>query len=143
MPFDDLIREVDRLTGEDFFKEPVLFQIGPGTYEPKHGEFFKFHPNLDAEIAEASLVIGHGGTGTTLGLMDANKAFLSVANTAGADDHQSEFLRVLEAKCGIVWTDDMGQIGALCEKARSKPYKPLAAAKVADAITRYLRDNRP
>ena len=138
MPFDELVREVDRLAGEDFFGEPVLFQTGQGQYLPQHGEHFRFRPSLDELIAQASLVIGHGGTGTTLGLMNANRPFLSVANKAGADDHQSEFLAVLEKKCGIVWTNDVKRIAALCERARSRPYTALNAPKLADVISHYL-----
>jgi len=142
IPFDDLIRETDRLAGEGFFAEPVLFQTGTGTYQPVNGEFFPFRKSLDETIAEASFVIGHGGTGTTLGLMAAGKPFLSVANPAGADNHQAEFLEVLEKKCGIVWTADIGRIAALCDRARAKPYKPLAAPKLANAILAFI-ESRP
>lgn len=140
LPFDDLTREVDRLAGNDFFREQVVFQIGHGTYEPQHGEFFKFRPNLDGLIEEASFVIGHGGTGTVLHLMKSHKAFLCVANPAGADDHQSEFLEVLERKCGIVWTQDVRRISELYERARRRPYTPLEMPRLAEAISRYLNE---
>ncbi len=125
LPFDDLIKLIDGLVERGEINEPVRCQIGPGSYEPRHCEWFRFKPDLQAEIDAASLVIGHGGTGTVTGLLAAGKHFVAVANPAGADDHQRDFLQHLSQANPFLWTDRLDALPALMAQART--FHPEAA----------------
>ena len=76
--FDDLVRAVDddkvlRRLGDMGFGR-VLFQIGKGEYTPRSPvsaalltvEFYRFKPNLKADMAEAQLIITHAGAGSIM-----------------------------------------------------------------------------
>jgi len=119
LPFDALIRFVDGMVERGEIAELVHCQIGPGAYEPQRCEWFRFKPTLHAEIVNASLVIGHGGTGTVTGLLGAGKPFVAVANPAGADNHQRDFLDRLSQVSPFLWTDRLDALPALIEQAKT------------------------
>ena len=62
LPFDRLIKTMDRWVGETGFKE-VFAQIGNASYVPNNMKFCKFCPVKDYRdlIAGADLIIGHVG----------------------------------------------------------------------------------
>lgn len=140
LPFDDLVRAVDALAGKGAITEPVVCQIGPGAYEPRHCEYFRFKPNVDEYIEQAALVIGHGGTGTVTGLLAARKPFVAVANPLGAGNHQAEFLDRLSRRVAFLWTADLAQLPELIAKAAG--FEPAAhgGERLTDDLRRYLAD---
>ncbi len=86
--FDELIREVDLDVGEGRIINKVIMQIGyGGSYEPVHCEYFRSSPGLDAYYKRADLVIGHGGTGTTLEVLERGLRLISVSNPNLSDNH--------------------------------------------------------
>lgn len=117
LAFDSLIECVDKMVERGQLHEPVRCQIGVGKYEPRHCEWFRFQPDIASEIAAASLVIGHGGTGTVTGLLHCGKPFVAVANPAAAHDHQRDFLRKLSATLPLVWTDRLEDLPARLQEA--------------------------
>jgi beta-1,4-N-acetylglucosaminyltransferase len=138
LPFDDLVRAVDRLAAQGALAEPVLCQIGHGQYVPGHCEHFRFKPNLDEETGRASLVIGHGGTGTVTGLLSSGKPFIAVANPLGAHDHQRQFLARLCKVVDFLWTADLSELPALIERARSFRPQSATAERLTEDLKRYL-----
>ena len=72
--------------------EPVVFQIGDGYYEPTQGEWFRFRPSVEELMAEASLVVAHGGFGTTIEVLQSGTPLVSVPNPDRYDDHQEAIL---------------------------------------------------
>ena len=138
LPFDDLIRFIDGMVERGEITEAVRCQIGPGTYEPKHCEWFRFKPELQAEIENASLVIGHGGTGTVTGLLGAGKHFVAVANPAGADDHQRDFLHHLSQANPFLWTDRLDALPALMAQARTFRSEAAPHQRLVDDLTPFL-----
>lgn len=139
LPFDDLIRFIDCMVERGEIAEPVRCQIGPGTYEPKHCEWFHFKPGLQADLDAASLVIGHGGTGTVTGLLAARKPFVAVANPAGADDHQRDFLHHLSQANPFLWTDRLDALPALMSQARTFHADAMPHQRLIDDLTPFLR----
>lgn len=114
--FDPLIQAVDALAIEGRLADSVLFQIGSGRYEPRGGEFFRFKPSIDHELASADLVITHGGI-TVLSLLASRKRFVAVANTALADNHQSRYLELLGNRSSMIWTDCVDNLSVLVDRA--------------------------
>jgi beta-1,4-N-acetylglucosaminyltransferase len=140
MPFDELIEAMDRLTAQGSLLEPVVCQIGNGRYEPGHCEYFRFKPSLAALTREASLVIGHGGTGTVLSLLAERKPFIAVVNPRGANDHQGQFLERLSRVVSILWTRDFGDLPALIERAREFKVEAMIQECLADDLRKFLQE---
>jgi beta-1,4-N-acetylglucosaminyltransferase len=125
--FDDLIECVDKMVKRGELPPPVCCQIGAGKYEPRHCDWFRFKPDIAAQLDAASLVIGHGGTGTVTSLVRLGKPFVAVANPAAAGEHQRDFLASLAETMPIVWTDRLEDLPECIQRARNRvapPYQP-------------------
>ncbi len=142
LPFDDLVQAVDRLAAEGLLTEPVLCQIGHGQYVPQHCEHFRFKPNLEEEVGRASLVIGHGGTGTVTGLLASGKPFIAVANPLGANDHQRQFLGRLCKVVEFLWTADLSELPVLIERAGTFLPKAVTGIRLTDDLRQFLLQTR-
>ena len=123
--FDDLLRAVDALAPT--LGEPVIFQIGQGVYEPKHGDWFRFAPDISTYIADASLVIAHGGFGTTVDVLYAGTPLVSVPNPDRFDKHQEQILRKFGAENYLIPCFQLDDLPAAIQAARTtslRPYQP-------------------
>lgn len=139
LTFDDLIQAVDELAAANVFGEPVICQIGQGSYLPQHCEYFKFQKNLDEYVDRASLVICHGGTGSTLEMLIKQKRFVAVANPKGADNHQAQFLAKLAQQTPVIWVADLAELPTKINQARQGDLKPTdTLPHLADDLLAYL-----
>jgi len=120
--FDDLVRAVDALAPG--LGEPVVFQIGQGFYEPKHGEWFRFQPDISAYIEKASLVIAHGGFGATIEALYAGVPLVSAPNPDRFDKHQEQIIRRFAAEGYLVPCFHLDELPQAIEKARTVPLRP-------------------
>ena len=77
MPFDRLIRLVDRWASENPDVE-MFAQIGESDYQPKHLEFARIlsRAAFDAYLGQCSAVAAHAGTGTIIQSLLAGKPLL-------------------------------------------------------------------
>jgi UDP-N-acetylglucosamine transferase subunit ALG13 len=120
--FDPLVQAMDALApGLD---EPVIFQIGQGIYEPAHGEWFRFRSSIEDLVAEASLVVAHGGFGTTIEVLQSGAPLVSVPNPDRYDQHQEAILRRFEADGYLVACYDLAGLENAIARARTEPSKP-------------------
>ncbi|SMC26272.1 UDP-N-acetylglucosamine transferase subunit ALG13 [Desulfacinum hydrothermale DSM 13146] len=142
LPFDDLIRQVDRLVERGEIHEPVVCQIGTGSYRPRHCQYFDFQPTLDPWYQEASVVVAHGGTGTVLELLGLQKPFVAVANPRAVDDHQVQFLRKLESVGSVLWCRDLEKLPAYLLEAPGHRAQGLPYCSLARHLMERLEDNR-
>ncbi|RMB04387.1 glycosyltransferase [Eilatimonas milleporae] len=121
LPFDALVAEADRLAGLGVFSSPLTCQIGNGTYEPQHGDFFRYSKNIRSLIRDADLVILHGGM-TVYECLMFGTPFITFPNRTVADDHQYHFLEKLSSVLPVNWSPDPGDLEA-CYKRRDR-YRP-------------------
>jgi len=106
--FDELIEEIDILVARGIIKDNVICQIGCGTYIPTHVcEWLRYTNEVEKIISQAELVIGHGGTGTTLVPLRLNTRFIGVVNRSLADNHQLEFLEAMKKNGFIEYCEDV------------------------------------
>lgn len=138
MPFDALIRAMDDIASGPVGQEEIICQIGSGQYIPQHCEHFRYTPKIEEFIGRASLVIGHGGTGTVLGLLSSGRPFIAVANPSGADDHQAQFLTRMEQMATILWTRDLNQLPKLITKARTHQVESRPGLRLADDLIDFI-----
>jgi UDP-N-acetylglucosamine transferase subunit ALG13 len=138
LPFDDLIAAVDRLVETGAITEPVTCQIGHGNYVPLHCEHFGFTAQIDDYLDRASLVVGHGGTGTVTGLLASGKPFVVVANPLGAGNHQAQFLARLSELVSFLWTADVAELGDLIRRARHFTPSGAPGKRLTEDLRRFL-----
>lgn len=101
--FDQLIKHVDRLLSRDKFE--VVIQFGNGSYEPRNHESFRLAPSIKEYIANADIIISHGGTGSLLEVLNMGKPLIAVPNPNVMDNHQYEFVHFLEQQGMLACVD--------------------------------------
>lgn len=116
----------------------VVCQIGDGTYKPRHCEYFRFKPSLEEDVRGASLVIGHGGTGTVTGLLASGKPFVAVPNPFVVHNHQEQFLARLSKEFRFLWTADLSELPRLIEQARTFTPKAASGKRLTTDLAQFL-----
>ncbi|MBC7232665.1 MAG: glycosyltransferase [Chloroflexi bacterium] len=136
--FDALIEKMDYLAPS--LDEPIIMQIGLGSYKPKHGNFFAFAPSLDEYYEQADLVIAHGGLGTIVEALERGKKLICVVNPTTYDQHQEHLLRVFAAQNYLLWCKDLEHLEEAIQQAKMTqftPYQP-PECHIHEVITEYL-----
>ena len=123
--FDRLVRAVDELRADETIREPVFVQTGYCTFEPNHCEHSKFVPfkRMKEMMAQADVVITHGGPSSFIEAMAAGKVPVVVPRRSDlaehVNDHQADFVRIVaERQGGIVPVYDMTDLPQGIELAR-------------------------
>jgi UDP-N-acetylglucosamine transferase subunit ALG13 len=97
LPFDRLLREIERITVED----EVLVQHGPSQIKPRNASCVPFmhFAELERTVASARVVITHAGAGSILLSLMNGKRPIVVPRIARygevVDDHQEHFAQRL------------------------------------------------
>lgn len=98
--FTRLIKRMDEIAGK--LDEEVVMQIGTVPYEPQNAKYFRYtsyQENLSF-FQRASLVVGHGGTGTILNALKFQTPIIVVPRRhhlgEHVDDHQVEMAQKIE-----------------------------------------------
>lgn len=98
-PFDRLVSCIDELKGNGIIEDDVIIQTGYSTYEPKHCQWSKLLPysEMVKNIAEARIVITHGGPSSFIMPLQIGKIPIVVPRQAQygehVNDHQLLFAR--------------------------------------------------
>jgi len=113
--FTRLIVKMDEIAGK--IEEEVVMQIGSIEYVPKHAQSFRYTNFADAlsYFQKASLVVGHGGTGTILNALRFRVPLIVVPRRIqfgelDRDDHQLEIAQQLDGHVLIAIVYDVGQL---------------------------------
>lgn len=123
--FDRLVRAVDELRADGNVDELVFVQTGYCTYEPTHCEHSKFVPfkKMKEMMADADVVVTHGGPSSFIEAMAAGKVPVVVPRRGDlgehVNDHQADFVRIVaERQGGIVPVYDTVDLSQAIERAR-------------------------
>lgn len=140
-PFDSLVQAIDRIAPQ--LDEPVVVQTGASTYVPKHCEHFAFAPDINHYIEQASMVVCHGGAGSSFEILGSGKPLVSVENRAVNDSHQWDLLQTLDAAGYIVWCRDLSMLGECMQHARAQPLRKYTppGCTIHEEIFRFLDTN--
>ena len=94
-PFDSLIKATDEQISNQ--KHAVICQIASGRYSPKNHSYFTHSETFQEFVAQADLVITHGGAATIFELLEQSKKIVVVPNLVRIDKHQLELAKYIEA----------------------------------------------
>ena len=129
--FDALVRVIDSdacleaLLRRGFRR--VVIQLGTGTHVPARDayagegagggriaiEHFRHSPSLAQHIADAGLVISHGGAGTIMEVLRARTPLVAVINGKLMGNHQAELGGELAARGHLICTTPKKLVSAL------------------------------
>lgn len=115
--FDELVKAVDQLAPS--LQAKGIMQIGEGQYTPVNWPYFRFDASLDSYYEQASLVIAHGGSGTTTEVLSRNLPLVSVSNPDRYDNHQDDLLSALAEGRYLVWCRELGDLKQAIETAQT------------------------
>lgn len=119
-PFNRLVEYMDKLKGSGAVSESVVIQTGFSTYEPEHCIWKKLFPyqEMVQNVAEASIVITHGGPSSFIMPLQIGKTPIVVPRlkqyNEHVNDHQLTFAKAVEARMGtIIVVEDIGRLGSV------------------------------
>ena len=137
--FDGLTRAIDRAVGDGRIADEVILQIGHGgSYRPEHCRYFRAAPTIEPFERAADLIIGHGGTGTTLEILLMGKPLMSVSNPMMQDNHQHEFLEALEGMGLVTYCRDVDTLPeVIARKPKEPPTLPAISSLALELQARF------
>jgi beta-1,4-N-acetylglucosaminyltransferase len=139
--FDPLIKQMDELAPE--LGHEVVMQIGMGQYAPKNARHFRFAPSLDPYLAQADLIVGHGGLGTIVEALEQGKKLVCVVNPTTYDRHQEHLLRLFAAQNHLVWCQELADLSQAIRQAQQTqltPYRP-PECHIHEVIEQFLSNS--
>jgi beta-1,4-N-acetylglucosaminyltransferase len=140
--FDNLVEAVDKMAPS--IKEKIIIQTGTSTHIPQNCDYFDFKPNLKQYIQKASIVISHGGAGTSFEILTVGKKLISVENPDVNDSHQWDLLSKLEEEGYVIWCKDLHDLPKIIKKAKKMKFKKYIPPKceIHHVIQRFLEEKR-
>jgi UDP-N-acetylglucosamine transferase subunit ALG13 len=106
--FDRLVKSVDCLIESGVIRQDVFIQTGYSSYKPRFCEYKDFirFDEMTKRIADADLVVTHGGTGSIMMVLYNKKIPVVMPRQKKydehIDDHQVLFCHTLESKKKII-----------------------------------------
>ena len=90
--FDRLIKYIDNMKRDGLIDEEVILQTGYSTYEPKYCTWKKFYPyqQMVKYVAEARIVITHGGPSSFIMPLQVGKIPIVVPRQEKYNEHVNE-----------------------------------------------------
>ena len=125
--FDPLIIEIDRLVAEGLITEPVIAQIGSGSYIPRHIRYFRFIRSLEPAYQKADVIVSTGGAGTTMECVKRGLRLVVVENKSLMEGHQAQLIGEMARRGHLVWCKEVSQIADCINNARSQEFTPFVS----------------
>jgi UDP-N-acetylglucosamine transferase subunit ALG13 len=144
--FTRLIRKMDEIAGK--LDEEVIMQIGTVPYEPQNAKYFRYaayQENL-SYFQRASLVVGHGGTGTILNALKFQIPIVVVPRRHSygehVDDHQVELAQRLVGNELIKVVYDIEELESVVREMldRGERVDKIKRYAERDALVKTIRD---
>lgn len=121
--FTRLISKMDEIAGK--MDEEVIMQIGTVPHEPQNAKYFRYasyQENL-SYFQRASLVVGHGGTGTILNALKFQIPIVVVPRRyqygEHVDDHQVEMAQKIEGNPSVHVVYEIEDLENVIKKIRA------------------------
>jgi beta-1,4-N-acetylglucosaminyltransferase len=119
-----LIEEMDRLIESGAVKEPVIAQIGRGSYIPRNFRYFRFMKSLNAAYDRAHVIISTGGAGTIMECVRRGLRLVVVENTTLLEGHQSQLIQEMSRRGHLVWCTNLDSLNLSVNEAIARDFSP-------------------
>ncbi len=126
LPFDRLVDMVAGLKEAGVLSEELIVQVGVGGHRPAGLNVFETLPfsEVTAILADADLVVCHGGTGSLITALRQGCRVVAVPRKfefgEHYDDHQEEVTRAFEARGLISVANSTGELSDAIARARAR-----------------------
>jgi len=148
-PFDRLLRYIDQLIAKEIIQEEVFAQTGFSNYQPLNYSSQKFLDREDFKrnILNSELVITHGGTGSIMNAIKAEKKVIAVARIKEygehIDNHQEEIIHQLTEKKLILGVKQLGDLESVIASYQIREIIPYTSntKEIIASIESYLSFN--
>ena len=128
-------------------EEEVFIQTGHSTYEPQHARHAQFVDAAEFQemIRTCSVLVTHSGVGSIITGVNAGRPVVVVPSMnrykEHVDDHQVQIAKAFAGKGIVLDCEDVAELPAMIEKARTYPFKPyvVAGGKIEDIILDYIK----
>lgn len=144
LPFDRLLKEVDKQISAGNIKEEVLVQAGHTKYRSNQMKFIDFttYEHMAELYRKASFIITHGGTGSITMGMRMGKKMIAVPRLVKYgehnDNHQIEIVRQFHQTGHILSWDDNTDMSDVLKEVET--FKPAPFKSGNKEILNILRD---
>lgn len=146
--FDRLLKAIDKQIKKGNIKDKVIVQAGTTKYESKNMEIFDLLPmkKFDKLIAEADLIITHGGVGSILTAIRKHKKVIAIPRLSKykehTNDHQIQIVDEFVNKGYILTCKNINKIDVTIEEAKTfipNKYKS-SNKKIIKIIENFIED---
>ncbi|MFB9989750.1 PssE/Cps14G family polysaccharide biosynthesis glycosyltransferase [Bacillus benzoevorans] len=144
LPFDRLLKEIDKLILAGKIQEEVLVQAGHTKYRSERMKYFDFttYEHMAELYRDASVIITHGGTGSITMGMKMGKKVIAVPRLVKYgehnDDHQLEIVKQFYQTGHILYWNEPMELWEVMEQLESFAPKPFHSGN--KKILSILRD---
>ena len=138
--FNPLLEKMDYLVESEAIKEPVVAQIGRGSYIPRNFRYFRFMRSLKPAYDRAHVIISTGGAGTILECVKRGLRLVVVENTTLMEGHQSQLIGEMSRRGHLIWCKNLEDLALSINEALTRDFEPFitAPALVPDMIRKML-----
>jgi len=144
-PFYRLVKGIERLIQEKKIREKVIVQLGFTNYKVRGAKCYRFIPEKRFEeyVKKCSILITHGGLGSIMRGVKADKPVIAVPRRAifgeHTDDHQLQIVEEAKKRGRVFVVYDIKELEKTikkCKKIRIKSkkvsYTPKRILKIID-----------
>ena len=138
--FNPLIEEMDRLVDSGAIEEPVVAQIGRGSYIPRNFRYFRYMRSLKPAYDRAHVIISTGGAGTIMECVKRGLRLVVVENTTLMEGHQSQLIQEMSRRGHLVWCKNLESLNLSLNEAITRDFSPFIGDPpvIPDMIRRML-----
>ncbi len=125
-----LLEKINQLIDQGLIKDKVIVQAGFTKYNSDNMEIFDLIPQdeFDSLMAQADLIITHGGVGNIISALEKNKKVIAVPRLSKygehINDHQTQIIAKFNDLGYIIGLQDVDELDkAIKEVKKFKPQK--------------------
>lgn len=140
--FERLVKQMDEVAGR--IDEEVIMQIGGTKYIPRNAKYFGFASEQEMKelYSKARVVVGHGGAGTILDVLQEGKPVVVVPRLKKygehIDDHQLLLIQELERAGRVTAVYDVEKLGEVLSKPDAAGAVSKRDNRLVNALKRYI-----
>ena len=139
-----LLRLLDECVGNGTIRDEIIAQTGASDYEPQHFRCYPFlkSDEFEAHIADADVVVTHGGVGSIMKAFQKEKPVVIFPRLAKyhehVDDHQLEIAHLFAEKGYALLCNETDNLPQLLEESRVHLFNKYISQ--TDTIVNFIED---